>query len=91
MAMFQFVLDILALARNGNSLICAHGFTLRREKQVVSKISIEVHSADSVHVFHYPCFFLYNNLVRTFCRVRSAITDTVRPKQEISGRVFRLA
>jgi len=60
MAMFQFVLDILPLGRNGNSLICAHGFTLRREKQVVSKISIEVHSADDQFTFSitHVYFFL---------------------------------
>jgi len=75
MAMFQFVLDILAVGRNGNSLICAHGFTLRREKQVVSKISIEVHSADDQFTFSitHVSFFRYINLVRKVCRVRSAI------------------
>jgi len=51
MAMLQFIFDILALGRNGNSLIFAHGFTLRREKQVVCKISIEVHSADDQFTF----------------------------------------
>jgi len=74
MAMFQFVLDILAVGRNGNSLICAHGFTLSREKQEVSKISIEVHSADDQFTFSIThVFFRYINLVRKVCRVRSAI------------------
>jgi len=66
--MFQFVLEIWALGRNGNSLICAHGFTPRREKQVVSKISIDGHSTDDQFTFSIThVSFLILNLVRTVC------------------------